>query len=79
MSRLPSPTARQVVQALRRAGFVVVRQRGSHVFLRHTDGRSTLVPVHAGESIGPGLLRKIMRDVELSREEFIELLRKPKR
>ena len=79
MSRLPSPTARQVVQALRRAGFAVVRQRGSHVFLRHTDGRSTLVPVHAGESIGPGLLRKIMRDVELSREEFIELLRKPKR
>src|SRR4029077_7543352 len=45
-----------------------------HVFLKHTDGRATSVPVHAGEILGPGLLRSILRDVELSAEELIELL-----
>ena len=76
MSRLPSLTGKQVVKLLQRADFVVVRQKGSHAFLRHPDGRSTLIPLHAGETIGPGLLRKIIRDVEMSREEFLALSRK---
>lgn len=75
MSKLPSLTGKQIVKVLRRAGFIVVRQKGSHAFLRHPDGRSTLVPLHAGETIGPGLLRKIIRDIEMSREEFLKLLR----
>jgi len=74
MSKLPSLTGKQVVKALQRAGFEVVRQRGSHTFLRHPDGRSTIVPLHAGETIGPGLLRKIIRDAEMTREEFRNLL-----
>ena len=52
----------------------MVRTRGSHVFLRHKDGRVTTVPVHAGETIGPGLLRSILRDVELSVAELVERL-----
>ncbi len=56
MSRLPAVTGAELVRALRRAGFAVVRQRGSHVFLRHDDGRSTVVPVHRGEALGAGLL-----------------------
>lgn len=74
MTKLPSLTGKKVIKALRGAGFAVVRIRGSHHFLRHEDGRTTIVPVHAGETIGPGLLSKILRDCELTRSEFRELL-----
>ncbi|HEX6367495.1 MAG TPA: type II toxin-antitoxin system HicA family toxin [Longimicrobium sp.] len=74
MSRLPRPTGSEVVRALGKAAFEVVRIKGSHHFLHHPDGRATVVPVHAGETIGPGLMSKILRDTELSRDEFIELL-----
>jgi predicted RNA binding protein YcfA (HicA-like mRNA interferase family) len=62
------------MSALRKAGFEVARVKGSHHFLRHSDGRGTVVPVHAGETIGPGLLSAILRDCELERDEFIALL-----
>jgi len=55
--RLPSLTGSEVVAVLQRHGFAVVRQSGSHVILRHTDGRRTTVPVHAGRDLGRGLLR----------------------
>jgi len=74
MTRLPSLTGEQVVKALGKAGFQVLRQRGSHVYLKHPDGRATVVPVHKGESVGRGLLRKIMQDADLSRDEFLKLL-----
>lgn len=74
MTRLPRITGREVIAALRRAGFEVVRVKGSHHFLRHPDGRGTVVPVHPGETIGPGLLAAILRDCELSREDFSSLL-----
>lgn len=74
MSRLRRLRGREVIAALKGAGFDVVRVRGSHHFLRHPEGRTTVVPRHAGETIGPGLLRKILRDVELSPEEFEDLL-----
>jgi predicted RNA binding protein YcfA (HicA-like mRNA interferase family) len=63
-----------MVRALEKVGFRVDRTRGSHVFLKHTDGRATPVPVHSGEILGPGLLRSILRDVELSAEDLIDLL-----
>ena len=74
MTRLPRVTGREVVAALRRAGFEVARIKGSHHFLRHPDGRGTVVPVHAGEAIGPGLLSAILRDCEIERRASIELL-----
>jgi len=52
MSRLPRLTGQEVVQALSRAGFEVLRQRGSHLFLKHLDGRATVVPIHSGEIQG---------------------------
>ena len=70
MSKLPRCSGKQLVESLQRAGFEVVRIRGSHHFLRHPDGRSTVVPVHSGETIGPGLLSKILRDCELSRDDL---------
>lgn len=70
MPRLPRLRGREIVAALRRAGFEVLRVKGSHHFLRHPDGRTTVVPVHAGETIGPGLLSKILKDGEMELAEF---------
>lgn len=67
-------TGADLVRALGRGGFAVVRVRGSHHFLQHGDGRATVVPVHAGETIGPGLLGKILRDTELTRDAVAALL-----
>lgn len=74
MTRLPRLTGREVIAALEKAGFEVVRIKGSHHRLRHPDGRVTAVPVHAGEVVGPGLMASILRDVELTRDEFVTLL-----
>jgi predicted RNA binding protein YcfA (HicA-like mRNA interferase family) len=74
MSDPPRLRGRELIRSLERAGFEVVRIRGSHHFLRHPDGRSTVVPVHAGEVIGPGLLSTILRDCELSRDDLQELV-----
>ena len=74
MTTFPSVTGKEIISALVKAGFSVLRIKGSHHFLRHIDGRTTVVPVHAGETIGPGLLSKILRDCDLSREEIQELL-----
>jgi predicted RNA binding protein YcfA (HicA-like mRNA interferase family) len=74
MTKLPSLTGREVIAVLRKAGFAVARVRGSHHFLLHSDGRATVVPVHAGETLGSGLLAQILRDCQLTREEFRTLL-----
>jgi predicted RNA binding protein YcfA (HicA-like mRNA interferase family) len=67
-------TGRSLVSALERAGFVEIRIKGSHHFLRHPDGRATVVPAHSGETIGPGLLHKILRDCDLSEDGLKPLL-----
>jgi predicted RNA binding protein YcfA (HicA-like mRNA interferase family) len=74
VTRLPRITGREVVAALRKAGFEVVRIKGSHHFLRHPDGRTTVVLVHAGETIGPGLMAAILRDCEIERDDFVSFL-----
>lgn len=63
-------TGKEVVKTPSRLGFEVVRSRGSHRFLRHADGRCTVAPVHKGEALGPGLIAKILRDAEISRDEL---------
>ena len=70
MSRLPIVSGRQLVAALRRLGFEEIRIRGSHHYLRHPDGRATVIPVHAGETIGRGLLSQILRDTEIDRMQL---------
>ena len=74
MPPLPVVRGKDLIKALQRSGFEVVRQSGSHVRLRHPDGRILTVPVHAGQDVGRGLLRKILRDADLSVEELLELL-----
>jgi predicted RNA binding protein YcfA (HicA-like mRNA interferase family) len=72
MSRLPRLTGKELVRTLEALGFRVIRTRGSHLFLKHTDGRATTVPVHSGEIIGPGLLRSILRDIDMSVQELAD-------
>jgi predicted RNA binding protein YcfA (HicA-like mRNA interferase family) len=74
MSRTPRLTGPELITALAKIGFRVLRVKGSHHFLRHDDGRSTVVPVHAGETIGPGLLHKVLRDCKIATGQLSELL-----
>lgn len=74
MSRLQALKSAQVLGALTRAGFQRVRQKGSHVRLRHPDGRIVTVPEHGAHDLGRGLLRKILRDAEIGVDEFLTLL-----
>ena len=66
--------ARDVIRVLNLLGFKKVGQKGSHIFFEHPDGRNTLIPNHAGEDIGRGLLRQIIKEVELTPEEFSDYL-----
>jgi len=75
MPRLPVLKATELIRALERAGFQVIRQKGSHVRMKHPDGRVVTVPVHPGQDIGRGLLRKVIRDAELTRDELVALLK----
>jgi predicted RNA binding protein YcfA (HicA-like mRNA interferase family) len=70
MTRLPRITGRQLIRTPGQIGFEVLRVRGSQTFLKHPDGRTTVVPVHSGEIIGPGLLRTILREIEISVDEL---------
>ena len=74
MVKLPILRAREMVRALERIGFRQLRQSGSHIFFKHLDGRTTLVSRHDREDIGRGLLRQILREIELTPEEFSEYL-----
>ena len=72
--RLRPVSAEKVVKALNKIGFQPVRQKGSHLFMRHPDGRSTVIPILPGEELGRGILKEILSDVGMSKEEFLELL-----
>ena len=71
MSRLHPVRARGIVGYLEALGFVQVRQKGSHKFFRHPDGRTATVPDHRGEDLGRGILAKILRDAESTPEDFL--------
>lgn len=70
----PMLKAKDILKALKNNGFHAVRQKGSHVRLRHQDGRVTTIPIHSGQDIGKGLLRKILRDTELTIDELLQEL-----
>ncbi len=73
MPKLSPISAKELIKILEKQGFEVVHQKGSHVRLKHPDDRRTTVPMHPGENVGVGLLRKILRDVNISRDGFEKL------
>ncbi|MFB3765654.1 MAG: type II toxin-antitoxin system HicA family toxin [Methanotrichaceae archaeon] len=74
LSKLRPVEAERVVKALAKIGFQIVRQHGSHLVMKHSDGLVTVVPIHKGEMLGRGILLKIAKDAQISKEELIQLL-----
>jgi len=74
MSRLPLLTSGELIKILVKLGFKLKRQKGSHQFYKHKDGRTTVIPIHPGEQIDRGLLNKIIKqDLMINIEDFIKL------
>ena len=72
---LPTVTSRQVARAAEKLGFTFDRQRGSHaVYIRNSDGRRIVIPMHKGKDIRVGLLRSLISDMGITPEEFQGLL-----
>jgi predicted RNA binding protein YcfA (HicA-like mRNA interferase family) len=77
MPKLPIIKSKIFVKTLRDLGFTEHRQRGtSHLIMKHSDGRRATIPIHPGKDIPRGTLRGILRDVEISPDEFIKALKK---
>ena len=75
MSKLPLLSANEIIKILQKMGFQKLRQEGSHVFLQHPDGRTTVVPNHPREDVDRGLLNKILKkDLGIEREDFLKYL-----
>ena len=74
MPKLPIVKSRKLIKVLQKLEFVEIRQKGSHKFFyREKDNKATVVPIHT-KDIGRGLLRKILNEIDLSPDEFINLL-----
>jgi predicted RNA binding protein YcfA (HicA-like mRNA interferase family) len=78
MSKLPMLDFRTIEKILNYLGFFETRQKGSHVFFRHQDGRTTTVPKHKGRDISRPLLREILREIEIEIDidELLDIISK---
>ncbi|MBS3155505.1 type II toxin-antitoxin system HicA family toxin [Candidatus Woesearchaeota archaeon] len=76
MVKLVTVSGKELCKILEKMGFEKIYGKGSHVRFKHPDGRRTVVPVHANEDLGKGLLREILKQVNLSKEDYEELRRK---
>lgn len=76
MTRVPVVDFRAMEKVLLRLGFQPVRQKGSHVFYKHPDGRTTTVPNHRGRDLARPLVREILREIDLTPDQFREELNK---
>jgi Predicted periplasmic or secreted lipoprotein len=76
LSKFKPVKVRKVIKVLSTLGFVVIRQKGSHMVMKHEDGRVTVIPVHEDEDLGRGILLEIIKDMKLTKEEFVTLLDK---
>ncbi|MCH8318355.1 MAG: type II toxin-antitoxin system HicA family toxin [Bacteroidetes bacterium] len=72
--RIPTINSKLMIKFLISLGFEKIRQKGSHKFFKHEDGRTATVPDHQGDDLGRGLTNKILKDIEVSKEEFIHWL-----
>lgn len=74
MSRIPTINARRMERVLFQLGFVKTRQKGSHAFYRHADGRATTVPHHKSRDLARPLVMAILADIEVDSKEFLRIL-----
>ena len=73
MGNIKSFTGKEIIKKLQKIGFDVIRIKGSHYFMRHRDSRITVVPIHKNETVGIGLFKKILKDIDLSSQEFMDI------
>lgn len=73
MSKLTIISSREMIQILNLLEFKEIRQKGSHKFFMHADGRTTVIPLHVNEDLGRGLIRKILNQIDISVDEYEEL------
>ena len=71
--KLPLVSGQKMIKILSMKGFVIIRQRSSHVQMKDSKGILVTIPVHARKDVSIGVVLKILRDTEISRDEFIEL------
>ncbi|MEM2058391.1 MAG: type II toxin-antitoxin system HicA family toxin [Thermoproteota archaeon] len=65
----------KLVKILQKRGFKTLRQKGSHIIMMNDKGVRIVVPVHPGKEVKPGLVRAIIKEAGLTREEFLKLLK----
>ena len=73
--KLPRVSAADAVRVLEKAGFFLARQSGSHRIYKNTEGRRATIPFHSGKELHPKILKSILRDADLTVEEFLELIK----
>lgn len=66
--------AKELIKIVEKLGFVNARNKGSHFFFKHRNGKTTVIPVHSGKTIGLGLMRSILKDIGMSVDEFRKYL-----
>ncbi|MDO8840733.1 type II toxin-antitoxin system HicA family toxin [Methanocalculus sp.] len=74
--KLSPVKAEKIIKILEETGFSCIRQKGSHIIMKHPDGRSIVIPDHQGEDLGRGIVRSIIRQAGLTREDFVNMLSK---
>lgn len=74
MSNLPTIKAKEFIKVIKKLGFYLDRQRGSHAVYKHQDGRRVVIPIHSGKDLKPGTLMGMIQDLGIDRTTFFDLL-----
>ena len=74
-NKLPRVSASEAARVLEKAGFFLARQSGSHRIYKNAEGLRVTVPYHSGKELHPKILKSILRDANLTAEEFLELMK----
>ncbi|MCD6089439.1 type II toxin-antitoxin system HicA family toxin [Candidatus Bathyarchaeota archaeon] len=75
MPKIRPLSSQRLIKILEKIGFKIIRQKGSHVIMINDRGTRIVIPVHPGKDVKPGLIRAIIKEAGLSREEFFRILK----
>lgn len=75
MGKLPLISGKNLLKLLKKNGYVILRQKGSHVFVESPNGLGTVIPVHSNEDLGKGVLKSILNDLELTVGDLENMLK----
>ena len=75
MPKIRPLSSQRLIKILEKIGFKIIRQKGSHVIMINDRDTRIVIPVHPGKDVKPGLIRAIIKEAGLSREEFFRILK----